>query len=195
MVGGGNVAVDVALTALAVGAREVTMACLESREEMPASPWEIDQAIEEGVRLMPSWGPHRIIGENGKIKAIELVTCTCVFDEKGNFCPAFGEEKETVEADQVILAIGQSAELSFLSSCGGVKSERGLIVVDPKPRKRESRGCSQAAMRRKAPAPSSTPLPQAGGRPVPSIDFSGGDGLIGRPLRKAARFRVIQRQA
>ena len=130
VVGGGNVAVDVALTALRTGAKDVTMACLESREEMPASSWEIDQALEEGVKLMPSWGPHRIVGENGQVKAIELVTCTCVFDENRNFCPAYGEDKKTVEADQVILAIGQAADLSFLSGDGHVKSERGLIVID-----------------------------------------------------------------
>ena len=130
VVGSGNVAVDVALTALRTGAGEVTMACLENREEMPASSWEIEQAVEEGVALLPSWGPHRIVGEDGKVKAIELVTCTCVFDEKGNFCPAFGEEKKTVEADQVILAIGQAADLSFLSGDGKVRSERGLIIID-----------------------------------------------------------------
>jgi len=130
VVGGGNVAVDVALTALRTGAGEVTMACLENREEMPASSWEIEQAVEEGVALLPSWGPHRIVGEDGKVKAIELVTCTCVFDERGNFCPAFGEEKKTVEADQVILAVGQAADLSFLSGDGKIRSERGLIIID-----------------------------------------------------------------
>jgi NADPH-dependent glutamate synthase beta subunit-like oxidoreductase len=130
VVGGGNVAVDVALTALRTGANSVTMACLESREEMPASPWEIEQALEEGVALMPSWGPHRIVGENGAVKAVELVTCTCVFDEKGNFCPAFGEEKKTVEVDQVILAVGQAADLSFLAGNGKIQAERGLIPVD-----------------------------------------------------------------
>lgn len=130
VVGGGNVAVDVALTALRTGAKEVTMACLENREEVPASSWEIAQALEEGVTLLPSWGPHRIVGVNGKVKAVELVTCTSVFDEKGDFCPAFGDEKKIVEADQVILAIGQAADLSFLSGDGEIRHERGLIVID-----------------------------------------------------------------
>jgi NADPH-dependent glutamate synthase beta subunit-like oxidoreductase len=130
VVGGGNVAVDVALTALRTGAKEVTMACLENREEVPASSWEIAQALEEGVTLLPSWGPHRILGVNGKVKAVELVTCTSVFDEKGDFCPAFGDEKKIVEADQVILAIGQAADLSFLSGDGEIRHERGLIVID-----------------------------------------------------------------
>jgi hypothetical protein len=122
--------VDVALTALRTGAKEVTMACLENREEVPASSWEIAQALEEGVTLLPSWGPHRIVGVNGKMKAVELVTCTSVFDEKGDFCPAFGDEKKIVEADQVILAIGQAADLSFLSGDGEIRHERGLIVID-----------------------------------------------------------------
>ncbi|MBN2032250.1 MAG: FAD-dependent oxidoreductase [Deltaproteobacteria bacterium] len=130
VVGGGNVAVDVALTALRIGAEEVSVACLENREEMPASPWEIEQALEEGIKLLPSWGPHRIVGENGKVKSIELVTCTCVFDEKGTFRPAFGEEKKTLEADHVILAVGQSADLSFLSGEEKIKTERGLIVIN-----------------------------------------------------------------
>jgi NADPH-dependent glutamate synthase beta subunit-like oxidoreductase len=130
VVGGGNVAVDVALTTLRRGAKEVTMACLENREEMPASFWEIEQALEEGVALLPSWGPHRIVGEKGKVKAVELVTCTCVFDEKGDFCPVFGDEKQIVEADQVFLAVGQAADLSFLSGSGEIRNERGLIAVD-----------------------------------------------------------------
>jgi len=75
VVGGGNVAVDVGLTALREGAREVTLACLESQEEMPANPWEIEMAREEGIRLMPSWGPKRILEEGGKVTGIELVQC------------------------------------------------------------------------------------------------------------------------
>jgi NADPH-dependent glutamate synthase beta subunit-like oxidoreductase len=131
VVGGGNVAVDVALSALRVGAKEVTLACLESREEMPANPWEIEIAVEEGVSLMPSWGPHRIIGKDGRVTGVELVRCTAVFDAQGNFCPAFDATKETVEADQVILAIGQTADLSCLGSKDPLKVEKDLIVADP----------------------------------------------------------------
>lgn len=129
VVGGGNVAVDVALTALRTGAKEVTMACLEKREEMPANHWEIEQAMEEGVRLMPAWGPERIIGDGNKVVAVELIQCSSVFDEEGNFCPAFGELTETIEADQVILAVGQAAELSFANG-SHLNVERGLILVD-----------------------------------------------------------------
>jgi NADPH-dependent glutamate synthase beta subunit-like oxidoreductase/NAD-dependent dihydropyrimidine dehydrogenase PreA subunit len=131
VVGGGNVAVDVALTALRTGAKNVTMACLETREQMPASAWEIEQALDEGVKLMPAWGPHRILGDGQKVTGVELVQCTSVFDEKGAFCPAFGEMKETVQADQVILAIGQAADLSAAAGASKLRCERGLIIVDP----------------------------------------------------------------
>lgn len=131
VVGGGNVAVDVALTALRKGAKDVTLACLESREEMPANPWEIDMALEEGVNIMPSWGPKRILGENGTVSGLELVRCASVFDEAGNFCPAFDDVTETVHGDQVILAIGQTTDLSCLNGDGGCRLERDLIRVDP----------------------------------------------------------------
>jgi NADPH-dependent glutamate synthase beta subunit-like oxidoreductase len=135
IVGGGNVAVDVALTALRTGAKEVTMACLETREQMPASAWEIEQALEEGVKLMPAWGPHRILGDGKKVTGVELVQCTSVFDEKGTFCPAFGDMKETVQADQVILAIGQAADLSAITGDEKIRCERGLVIVDPQNQK------------------------------------------------------------
>ncbi|MBW1798352.1 MAG: FAD-dependent oxidoreductase, partial [Deltaproteobacteria bacterium] len=125
VIGGGNVAVDVALSAMRCGAKEVTMACLETREEMPAHEWEV-----EGIRLMPSWGPHRIMSENGQVTGMELVRCTSVFDDKGNFNPTFDDTKETIEGDQVILAIGQASDLSFIGDDSGVSVDRGLIVVD-----------------------------------------------------------------
>jgi NADPH-dependent glutamate synthase beta subunit-like oxidoreductase len=182
VVGGGNVAVDVALTAMRSGAKDVTMACLESREEMPASPWEIEQALEEGVRLMPSWGPHRIIGENGRVKSIELVTCTSVFDDKGAFCPAFGESKETVEADQVILAIGQAADLSFLSQNGEVKCERSLIVVDPETQETTMPGVFAGGDVGKGPGAIIDAI-AAGRRAANAIDrFLGGGGMTDETL-------------
>ena len=65
VVGGGNVAVDVALSALRTGAKSVSMVCLESRDEMPAYPWEIEEAMQEGVDVIPSWGPGRVIVSDG----------------------------------------------------------------------------------------------------------------------------------
>jgi len=149
---------------------------------MPASAWEIAQALEEGVSLMPSWGPNRIICENGNVKAVELVTCTCVFDEKGNFCPAFGEERRTVDADQVILAIGQSAELSFLASCGDVKSERGLIVIDPETHETTVPGVFAGGDATRGPGAIIDAI-AAGRRAATAIDrYLGGDGVIEESL-------------
>jgi NADPH-dependent glutamate synthase beta subunit-like oxidoreductase len=132
VIGGGNVAVDVALSALRCGAGEVTMACLESREEMPAHEWEIEGAVAEGVKVMPSWGPERILSRDGKVTGVDLVRCTSVFDEKGNFCPYFDETRETIEADQVIMAVGQASDLSFIETGKGIGVENDLIIVDQK---------------------------------------------------------------
>ena len=78
VIGGGNVAVDVALTALRLGAEEVHLVCLENREAMPAYEEEIQQALDEGVTVHASWGPKRILGKNGKVTGIELVRCVRV---------------------------------------------------------------------------------------------------------------------
>jgi NADPH-dependent glutamate synthase beta subunit-like oxidoreductase len=132
VIGGGNVAVDVAITAKRLGAEEVTLACLECREEMPALETEIEQAIEEGVDLMPSWGPHRVLESGGKVKGIELVQCTSVLDSEGCFAPTFDNAvKETVEADQIIMAIGQTPDISFIDSRWSLNVSRGLMVADP----------------------------------------------------------------
>jgi NADPH-dependent glutamate synthase beta subunit-like oxidoreductase/CO/xanthine dehydrogenase FAD-binding subunit len=131
VIGGGNVAVDVGITALRLGAEEVTLACLESRKEMPAFEWEIEQAVEEGVKLMPSWGPRRVLKTRGKVKGMELIRCTSVFDSEGRFAPTFDpSEKATVEADQIILAVGQRPDLSFMDPGLPLESDRGLIVSD-----------------------------------------------------------------
>jgi len=129
VIGGGGVAVDVAMTVLRLGAKEVIMACLECQEEMPVVPWEIEQAVAEGIRLMPSWGPSKILKTNGKVSGMELVRCTSTFDSEGRFCPTFDNDvTEIVEADQIILAIGQKPEVSFAEP--SLKVERGLITVD-----------------------------------------------------------------
>jgi len=130
VIGGGNVAVDVALTALRCGAQAVSMACLESDKELPASVWRIEGAEAEGVKILPSWGPERIISENGRITSLDLVECTCVFDEHGSFCPQFSSRKECILVDQVILAVGQASELSFLGQGGPIQVKRGLILAN-----------------------------------------------------------------
>ncbi len=131
VIGGGNVAIDVALTALRCGAKNVSMACLECLEEMPASPREIEGAVVEGVNILPSWGPDKILSEDGEVTGLDLIECMCVFDQQGNFCPQFGESKECILVDQVILAVGQATELSFLDKTSSISVDGGLIVVDP----------------------------------------------------------------
>ena len=105
-------AVDVAVSARKLGAKQVTMVCLEASEQMPAFAEEIAEAVREGVKILPSWGPHRILETHGKVTGMELVRCTSVFDGEGRFPPSFDpEQKQTVKADDIILAIGQAAEL------------------------------------------------------------------------------------
>ncbi len=130
VVGGGNVAVDVALSATRCGANDVTMVCLEGREEMPAHEWEIQGILDEGVRLMTSWGPHKIVSENGQITGMELVHCVSVFDDQCVFNPSFDDSKEKIEGGQVILAIGQASDLKFLVDKSQISVDKGLIVVD-----------------------------------------------------------------
>ncbi|MEW5724367.1 MAG: FAD-dependent oxidoreductase [Thermodesulfobacteriota bacterium] len=131
VIGGGNVAVDVGLTARKLGAKEVTLACLERPEEIPANPWEVEMAREEGLRFLTSWGPHRILGEGGRVAGIELIECLSVFDRDGRFAPVFGEAVRRVEADQVIMAIGQMADLSCLAGEDSCPIRFNLLAADP----------------------------------------------------------------
>ena len=131
VIGGGNVAMDVARSALrTLKGGTVSVACLESREEMPAHEWEIQEAEEEGVILKPSWGPKAVLAANGAVNAIKLVKCVAVFEENRRFNPKFDESKsETLVADTVILAIGQTCDLTGVED--HVKIDRGLIASDP----------------------------------------------------------------
>jgi len=132
VIGGGNVAVDVARSALRLGAKEVKMVCLEARNEMPAYSWEIEEALEEGIEISCSWGPKRFIaGKNKLVAGLEVKQCSRVFDEQGRFNPAFCEEvTTTIQGDTVIIAIGQAPDLSFLKDTGVELTERGQIVFD-----------------------------------------------------------------
>ncbi|MDU5082701.1 FAD-dependent oxidoreductase [uncultured Tissierella sp.] len=111
VIGGGNVAIDVARTATRVGASKVDMFCLESREEMPALDEEVDEAMSEDIVINNSWGPKRIVTENGRVVAIEFKKCTSVFDENKRFNPKYDENNTiTVKADHILLSIGQGIE-------------------------------------------------------------------------------------
>jgi len=201
VIGGGNVAIDVALSSLRLGAKKVSLACLEKREEMPANPWEIDMAIEEGVEMLYSWGPHCIMDNAGKVSGAELVRCMSVFDDSGNFCPLFDETKKTVAADQVILAIGQATETAFckdfclLEDEGGLKVQNGLIAIDPKTQTTDMAGVFAGGDVANGPGAVIDAI-AAGGRAAASIDkFLGGDGNIGsKHTKSAAQLNYIGRR-
>jgi NADPH-dependent glutamate synthase beta subunit-like oxidoreductase len=129
VIGGGSVAVDVALTARRLGATEVSMAYLESLETMPAMPEDVEQALEDGITILPSWGPQRVLEQDGKLTGMELVRCTAVFDKDGRFAPAFDTAVTTVvAADQILVAIGQAADTSYAAPW--LNTERGLLAAD-----------------------------------------------------------------
>ncbi len=130
VIGGGNVAMDVARSAVRAGAGKVKLACLECDEEMPAFDWEIEEAREEGVEFNTSWGPDAIAREDGKVKGLELVQCTCVFDEQGRFNPQLNKDcRETVEGDIVIFSIGQGGDPEPVRGELEI-DERGRLVFD-----------------------------------------------------------------
>jgi NADPH-dependent glutamate synthase beta subunit-like oxidoreductase len=123
-------AMDVARTAARSGAQEITVMTLESREEMPASEFEIDEAVHEGIEFVNRRGPARIVTENGKVAGLETIKVLSVFDEQGRFSPTFDQEDRTVlEADTIILAIGQSIDVDALGSDGPEISPRRTIQV------------------------------------------------------------------
>lgn len=130
--GGGNVAMDVAMSAKRLGAKRVVLACLESEGEMPAGAEEIERAREEGIEIMPSWGLSRVLSENGKVTGMELKRCISVKDAKGNFHPEYDEdEKIIVNAENILMAVGQKVDLSFLDEKYQLQlTARGLIDVE-----------------------------------------------------------------
>ena len=134
VVGGGNVAIDAAISAKLLGAEEVFICCLEDREHMPAFEHNIKDALERGVVLHPSLGPARIEGD-GSVSAVVFKTCTSLFNEEGAFAPTFDESSEIrMEADQVIFAIGQTGDFADIASGVDMLKALGAVpVVMPMP--------------------------------------------------------------
>lgn len=130
VIGGGNVAMDVARSAVRCGAGKVKLTCLESAGEMPAFSWEIDEAGEEGVEFYCSWGPSALVREAGKLVGLGTVACTAVFDEAGRFNPQFDHECDSfISGDIVIFSIGQGGDPAPLR--GEVEvDEHGRIVFN-----------------------------------------------------------------
>ncbi len=112
-------------------AREILVMSLESRDEMPAHDFEVEEAEEEGIKFAPRRGPARVLVENGQVVGIETVGVTRVFDEEGRFSPTFDEsDRQSFDADTIILAIGQAIDLDALGSAGPEIGPRRSIQVD-----------------------------------------------------------------
>ena len=133
VVGGGNVAVDVARTAARTTEGRITMLCLESETEMPAAKDEVDEAKEEGIEVLNGWGPKEVLVENGKVTGIVIKRCTAVYDAEHRFCPTYDEnETITLPCETVLQAIGQSAVWGDILKGTKVELNRnGTVVHDP----------------------------------------------------------------
>lgn len=168
VIGGGNVAIDVARTAVRLSAAAVSLYCLESREQMPAHSEEIDEARAEGVEIHPGWGPMTIrrvrLGQaggdptedsallessgtlalpesgdprkvlEGSGARVEFRRCVAVFDEDGTFAPSFDDNhRVAVDADTVIAAVGQAADVSILPAGSAVRDGEALLALSGAP--------------------------------------------------------------
>jgi NADPH-dependent glutamate synthase beta subunit-like oxidoreductase/NAD-dependent dihydropyrimidine dehydrogenase PreA subunit len=131
VIGGGNVAVDVARAAMRLGNRNVKMVCLEKDEEMPTVPDEKDEAIAEGIQICNSWGPVRILGSEGRVTGVEFRRCVSVYDEEGRFAPVFDDSQTVVmPCSNVFLAIGQAMDWgALLEHSKAVVGPGGVVKV------------------------------------------------------------------
>jgi NADH-quinone oxidoreductase subunit F len=132
VLGGGNVAIDVARTALRLGSHDVQIFYRRTKEEMPAWEKDIDEAVEEGIVINPLWAPKKIIHEGGTIKGIEFVRSRTVFGEDGQAHLSVDEKTtQVVEAETIIISIGQAPDISFLSKDSQLERALwGSLVVD-----------------------------------------------------------------
>ncbi|MBR0475119.1 MAG: FAD-dependent oxidoreductase [Erysipelotrichaceae bacterium] len=125
VVGGGNVAVDVARTAARLTSGKVTMLCLEGEHEMPAADDEVADAKAEDIVVNNGWGPKEVLTENGKVVGVVFKKCTRVYDEQHRFAPEYDEnETITVPCSHVLLSIGQSIQWGNLLDGTAVELNR-----------------------------------------------------------------------
>ena len=111
VVGGGNVAIDAARISSRCTDAKISMFCLETREKMPASNEEIEEALEEGIKLNCGWGPKEILEEDGHVSGVVFKKCTRVFDAQGRFSPAYDEnDTVTIPCRHVIFSVGQAID-------------------------------------------------------------------------------------
>jgi heterodisulfide reductase subunit A-like polyferredoxin len=132
VIGGGNVAIDVARTARRLGSPDVRLICLEKRNEMPAAKEEIRDALSEGVRIVNSLGPRRFVVEAGRLAGVQTVQCTSVFNGEGKFAPQFKPGPEKLQAaDTIFVAIGQESLTAHLAGEGIALNRNKTIKADP----------------------------------------------------------------
>lgn len=111
VVGGGNVAIDAARISSRCTDAKISMFCLETREKMPASNEEIEEALEEGITLNCGWGPKEVLEEDGHVSGVVFKKCTRVFDVQGRFSPEYDENDTiTVPCRHVIFSVGQAID-------------------------------------------------------------------------------------
>ncbi len=131
VIGGGDVAIDVAQTALRTGAKQVRVISLESRDELPASESALKETLSDGIEIECGWGPIEFVVQNDEIHEVKFQQCLSVFGANGAFSPKFNRDvTKVILADMLILAIGQKTSFDFLEEkC--IETKDGLIAVDP----------------------------------------------------------------
>ncbi len=132
VIGGGNVAVDVARCAVRSGGNQVSMHCLERREEMPALDEEVEVAQAEEIAIHNGWGPKRILTRDGRVSGVEFKRCIATLDAKGRFSPLYDEsDTQVIPADFVLLSVGQSIDWgNLLEGSTAVLNRNQTIQVD-----------------------------------------------------------------
>ncbi len=133
VIGGGDVAFDVARCAVRCQASEVQLCCLEREHlgEMPGSADEREGGRREGVVINDGWGPDEIVVENGEFKGLKIKKVRSVFSPDGRFAPEFEDETRFIAGDHLFMAVGQQAVLDFLDGSGVDLTPQGIIKVDP----------------------------------------------------------------
>ncbi len=131
VIGGGNVAVDAARTAMRLGAETVKMICLENEAEVPAWDWECREALEEGIEIVYRRGPTQVVVEDGHITGLVVREVERVFDEEGRFAPTYFDDRlSTLPGQQVIVSIGQQSDFGVVEDTAVERTDRGLLAFD-----------------------------------------------------------------
>jgi formate dehydrogenase beta subunit len=127
VIGGGNVAMDVARSARRLGVEKVEMVCLENEQEIPAWKWEVDEAVEESIKINYRWGPKAVKREGDTVKGLEVTKVLSVFDANKRFAPTFDNNTTTLlEADTIIITIGQMSKNDLFND-SSVKMDKGRV--------------------------------------------------------------------